>query len=138
MANIKVASLLILAEEDLDLAAQPTTKPRPAAYHLAQAAEKAARAVCEHEGIAVGTSHNIGYIGALLPADHPMRDAIEAQNHHSPASTRYRYPDPAGRLPKEPPKERILQLVDEVRDFINLVKKHVYGSSPELPAGTKP
>lgn len=137
MTSVKVDSLLVLAEEDLELAGQPTTPPRPAAYHISQAAEKAARAVCEHAGIAVGISHNIGQIGALLPEGHPMRDAIEAQNYHSPASTRYRYPDPAGRLPRELKKEEINRRLEDVREFIRAVREHIYEASPK-PSGTKP
>lgn len=137
MVSTKVESYLTLAEEDLDLAAQPTTKPRPAAFHLSQAVEKAARAVCEHAGIPVGNSHNIGFIGALLPSGHPMRELIEAQNHHSPASTRYRYPDPSGRLPREPSDAKIKQLIAEVREFIDAVKEHVHGQSMPL-AASKP
>ena len=125
----KVNSLIILADEDLELACQPTTPPRPAAYHISQAVEKAARAVCAHEGVEVGPTHNIGQIGALLPDTHPLRQVIEAQNYHSPASTRFRYPDPAGRLPRELPKEEILRRLDDARAFIKLVKRHVYGAA---------
>lgn len=63
----KVDSLLTLAEEDYELAFQQTTPPRPAAYHISQAAEKAARAVCVHAGIEVGPTHNTGQIGAFFP-----------------------------------------------------------------------
>ena len=125
----KVDSLLTLAEEDFALACQRTTPPRPAAYHLAQAAEKAARAVCVHAGIEVGTTHNIGQIGASLPVGHALRQAIEAQNYHSPASTRYRYPDPSGRLPKELPTDEIRRRLADVRAFVDLVRSHVYGTS---------
>lgn len=88
--NGKLTALLALAAEDLALAREPTTPPRPAAYHLSQAVETLARAVCEHQGIQVGITHNIGQIGALLPLDHAMRPLIEAQNYQSSASTRYR------------------------------------------------
>lgn len=121
--NDKLAALLALAAEDLALATEPTTPPRPAAYHLSQAAEKLARAVCECEGIPVGTTHNIGQIGALLPPNHPMRQLIEAQNYHSSASTRYRYPDPAGRLPQPPPQDEIKRRIDDVTLFSNAVKR---------------
>lgn len=131
----KVDSLITLAEEDFELASQPTTPPRPAAYHISQAVEKAARAVCVFEGVEVGTTHNIGQIGALLPDDHPLRQAIEEQNYQSSASTRFRYPDPAGRLPKELPKEEIDRRLDDARTFIGLVKTHVYGSANK-PNGT--
>jgi len=71
----------------------------------------------------------------LLPDDHPLRQAIEEQNYQSSASTRFRYPDPAGRLPKELPKEEIDRRLDDVRKFIGLVKTHVYGSA-NTPNGT--
>lgn len=133
MASTRVESYLTLAEDDLELASQPTTGSRHAAYLLSQAVEKAARAVCEHAGVAVGNSHNIGFIGALLPKDHPMRDLIEAQNHHSPASTRYRYPDPSGRVPRPPSDESIKRLIFEVQDFINAVRAHVAGGATPPP-----
>lgn len=125
----RVASLITLAEEDFALASQPTTPPRPAAYHISQAAEKAARAVCVHAGIEVGITHNIGQIGALLPVGHPLRQAIEDQNYHSPASTKFRYPDPVGRLPKELPKDEIQRRLDDVRGFLDEVKSHIYGAA---------
>lgn len=121
----KALSLLTLAEEDYDLAAQPTTPSRPAAYHLAQAAEKAARAVCDHAGKQVGPTHNIGQIGALLPPDHPLRAAIEAQNYHSAASTRFRYPDPAGNVPRALPPDEIRRRLVDVRGFLDLVTRHI-------------
>ncbi len=125
----KVDSPIVLAEEDLELASQPTTPPRPAAYHISQSVEKAARAVCAYEGFEVGPTHNIGQIGALLPDAHPLRQVIEAQNYHSAASTRFRYPDPAGRLPKELPKEEISRRLDDAREFIKRVKRPIYGAS---------
>jgi HEPN domain-containing protein len=125
MINQKLTSLLLLAAEDLELASQPSTPPRPAAYHLSQAAEKAARAVCEFEGIPVGTTHNIGQIGALLPLDHPLRNAIEAQNYQSSASTRYRYPDPSGRLPQPPAGDEIRRRIADVTGFLAEVEAFV-------------
>jgi HEPN domain-containing protein len=125
MTSEKLASLLQLAAEDLEVARMPGIPARPAAYHLSQAAEKAARAVCEYEGIQVGTTHNIGQIGALLPHDHPMRAKIEAQNYHSSASTRYRYPDPAGRLPAPPAADEIRHRVDDVSAFLSVVREFV-------------
>jgi HEPN domain-containing protein len=125
MKSPKLTSLLQLAAEDLDLARLPTTPGRIAAYHLSQAAEKGARAVCEYEGIQVGTTHNIGQIGALLRAEHPMRDRIEAQNYQSSASTRYRYPDPAGRLPQPPGADEIRRRVADVSAFLDEVAKFV-------------
>jgi len=121
----KLLSLLALAEEDLLLASQATTPARPAAYHIAQAVEKAARAICEYEGVAVGPTHNIGQIGALLPADHKLRDAIEAQNYHSSASTRFRYPDPAGRLPAPLPPEEIKRRLEDAKAFLDITYRHV-------------
>jgi HEPN domain-containing protein len=128
--SAKARSLLILAEEDFTLASQPTTPPRPAAYHLAQAAEKAARAVCDHAEIQVGPTHNIGQIGALLPDGHPLKEAIEAQNYHSSASTRYRYPDPAGRVPMEPKADEIRRRLADVRNFLDTVKAHIKLAEP--------
>ena len=125
MTSPKLTSLLLLAAEDLELASQSGTPPRPAAYHLSQAAEKAARAVCEFEGIQVGTTHNIGQIGALLPLDHPLRNAIEAQNYQSSASTRYRYPDPSGRLPRPLEPEEIRRRIADVTAFLAEVEAFV-------------
>lgn len=130
----RVNSLIILAEEDFALASQPTTPPRPAAYHISQAAEKAARAVCAQSGVEVGTTHNIGQIGALLPDDHPLRQAIEDQNYHSPASTRFRYPDPVGRLPVELSKDEIQRRLDHVRAFLDRVEQYIRGAA-RAPGG---
>jgi hypothetical protein len=121
MKSPKLASLLQLAAEDLELARLPTTPGRIAAYHLSQAAEKGARAICEYEGIQVGTTHNIGQ----MPTAHPMRDRIEAQNYQSSASTRYRYPDPAGRLPQPPGADEIRRRVADVSAFLDEVTTFV-------------
>jgi HEPN domain-containing protein len=129
MSANKLDALLVLAAEDLEVARLAATPPRPAAYHLSQAVEKAARAVCEFEGIQVGNTHNIGQIGALLPLDHPMRAHIEAQNYHSSASTRYRYPDPAGRLPSPPGREEMQRRRDDAERFVDAVRRFV--SRPE-------
>jgi HEPN domain-containing protein len=123
--SAKLTALLTLAAEDLALASEPTTPPRPAAYHLSQAAEKLARAICEFEGIPVGTTHNIGQIGALLPVDHPMRPLVEARNYQSSASTRYRYPDPAGRVPQPPAAEEIRRRLADVTEFKEVVERFV-------------
>lgn len=138
MVPTKAESYLVLAAEDFELAALPTTRPRLAAYHLSQAAEKAARAVCEHAGIQVGTTHNIGHIGSMLPSEHPLRNLIEAQNHLSTASTKYRYPDVFGRVPKEPSETNIRIMISEVRDFVEVVKDYVNRGLLPTPIGRKP
>lgn len=54
-----------------------------------------------------------------------MRNSIEAQNYHSPASTRYRYPDAAGRLPQAPSREEIERRVADVSAFLDEVTRFV-------------
>lgn len=132
MINEKTNSLIKLADEDLTSAKALIDKSlgRPAVYHLAQAAEKGARAVCEHDGINVGTTHNLGQIAALLPPAHPMREIIEDQDYHSPASTRYRYPAPSGRLPQAPDKEEIQRRIADVTAFLDEVIKYIRSPRP--------
>lgn len=96
-------AFLRLAAEELGAAAQLIDDfPRQAAYQLQQTAEKIARAILAHEGIAFGTSHNLGQMAAALPGDHQWRARLMALDHLSPAATIYRYPSPRGRLPPPP------------------------------------
>jgi HEPN domain-containing protein len=53
--------------------------PRPAAYHLQQAAEKLAKATLAAAGtVPVPRSHDIGYLAGLLPPDHALAAALAA------------------------------------------------------------
>lgn len=97
------------------------------AYLTAQAAEKAARAVVENAGYAVGTTHNFQQIAALLPGDHTMRAAIMELDSIglSTASTRYRYPDPSGRVPRPPRPDEMSSRIAKVEAFMELVQNHL-------------
>lgn len=123
MQDRKVASLLESADEELAAARRLERDfPRQSAYQLSQTAEKAARAVCEQDGIQVGVTHNLGQIAARLPAGHPMQTTIEALNYLSSSSTRYRYPDVSGRMPAAPPPARLSAYISEVDRFIGEVR----------------
>lgn len=73
-------AFLRAAEEDLAAARQLLPAlPRPAGYHLQQAAEKLAKALLAAAGILpVPRSHDIGYLAALLPPEHEARTALAA------------------------------------------------------------
>jgi HEPN domain-containing protein len=123
MANGQVTSFLELADEELNAAKTLAAKnPRQAAYQLSQSAEKASRAVLAHEGIASGTTHNFGGLSVMLPDGHPMKSRINDFDRMSSASTRYRYPTPAGKL-VAPPKPAALQHdIEDVERFVDDVK----------------
>lgn len=84
-----------------------------------QAAEKAARAICEFEGKPVGITRSLGQIANLLPISHEMREGILALDRLSSASTKFRYPNPAGRLAQPPMPADLLDDIEEVGRFID-------------------
>lgn len=128
MNGTKIQSLMVLADREVR-AAQYLRDGEgfelEAAYMLSQAAEKAARAVSEHAGVDVGNGHNFGQIAIGLPSAHPMRSAVMALDHLSPASTRFRYPDPRGHVPRIPTLTTLDRQLSEVRAFIELVRDHL-------------
>jgi HEPN domain-containing protein len=121
----RIASFIALAEEELSAARLLTSAvPRQAAYFVQQAAEKAARAVLTAAGVPFGTSHNLGQMAAALPAAHPLRTAVNALDKYSSAATKYRYPNPAGRLSRAPAIEEVASSIDEVAAFIARAKEY--------------
>lgn len=125
MAELKTLSLLELAREDLVTSGLSGIPSRISAYHISQAIEKAARALCIEEGIEVGNTHQIWRIADLLPDSHPLKADAKQLDYHSTASSKYRYPDAGGRVPREPTAADIKKRLYEATDFIQLVENHL-------------
>ena len=67
--------------------------PRPAAYHLQQAAQKLAKAVLVEAGIVpVPRSHDVGYLAGLLPAGHALAAALAGLADLTEFNIAARYP----------------------------------------------
>ena len=131
MTEAKINSLLQLADDEHDCAVDLARKhPRQAAYLNSQAAEKAARAICEFERKPVGITHSLGQIASLLPNLHELREAILDLDRLSSASTKFRYPNPAGRLAQPPMPADLLDDIDEVGRFIERAKHFVRNARP--------
>lgn len=122
----KVSSFLQLAEEELGAAEDLVAKrPRQAAYFVAQAAEKAARALCEAEGVLVGTTHSLGNIASMLPPQHALKQRVRDLDYLSSASTRWRYPTPKGKILAAPSVAQLRDDIAEVERFIDKVKESI-------------
>jgi HEPN domain-containing protein len=122
----RLAGLVTAAERDIAAARRllPDLADQ-AIFHAQQAAEKLARALCEHAGVAVGRTHSIGHAAALLPDGHPFKEDMLGLDHLSAAATAWRYPTPGGRFPAMPdPKTVQAALADieallpEIRDWL--------------------
>lgn len=133
-AHERVAAFLQLAQEELAAArALSGTGRRQAAYFCQQTAEKIARAILADAGVLFSTGHNLGQMAAALPHDHPWRSKLNALDKHSPASTRYRYPGPTGRLAEPPRPERLQEDLRELADLLEEARKFV-----KKPEGSEP
>ncbi len=108
-AERRVGSFLALAREDLAAAKiLHKTFPRPAAFHLSQAAEKMIKAVLTTEGIIFGSGHHqLDRLVALLPQNHVWRAELTVLEKHTSAATATRYPLPSGAIPVTPDPAQI-------------------------------
>jgi HEPN domain-containing protein len=88
------AAFLRAAEEDLAAARLLSSRlPRPAGYHLQQAAEKLVKALLAEAGVVpVPRTHDIGYLAALLPEHHPMEAALARLSVFTELHVTTRYP----------------------------------------------
>ena len=119
----RIAAFLTLADEELRAARiLSRAAPRQAAYYIQQAAEKATRALLTSAGVPFGTGHNLGQMAAALPKEHPLRDRVAGLDRHSGASTFFRYPSPAGRLPTPPDSETLDADIADLDVFIREVR----------------
>jgi HEPN domain-containing protein len=114
------AAFLETAEEDLAAARRLLPDlPRPAAYHLQQAAEKLAKAELARGGaVPVPRSHDIGYLAGLLPPDHPLAASLAALADLTEFSVTARYPAWAGELARPPDLEGLEQRAGALEELL--------------------
>lgn len=99
-----------------------------AIFFIAQAAEKAARAVIEASGFYAGTTHSFDQLGSKLNVDHPLRDRIlDFDEALSSASTKYRYPTEGGQV-REPTYAEVEKQLDNVADLIEEARRFMVSS----------
>jgi HEPN domain-containing protein len=116
----RVASFVVLAEEDLEAARLlKVAVPRQAAFFLQQAAEKVGKALLIREGIDPVRIHAIGKLAAELSDAHPLKTELMALDRLSVYATATRYPVPSGRLPRVPDQARIESEIKAVADLLN-------------------
>ncbi|MCX7321973.1 HEPN domain-containing protein [Tardiphaga sp.] len=121
----KAESFIELARNDIAVARLVLkVDPGNAAFHLQQAAEKLAKAVLTIETIAFGTTHQIGALAAMLPADHVFRPDLAGFDAFSSYGTSTRYPLPGGGMPRLPSQDALKEgirdvasVIDEIDDF---------------------
>jgi HEPN domain-containing protein len=96
-----------------------------AMYFIAQAAEKAARAIIEASGLYAGTTHSFDQLGSKLNVDHPYRERIlDFDEALSGASTRYRYPTESGQV-REPTYSNVEKYLGDVAEFIEEARRFI-------------
>jgi HEPN domain-containing protein len=123
--NDRSAAFLKLADEELEAARRLIAPlPRQASYFLAQAAEKLVRALLAQSGMQMGPTHNLGQLVNALPADHELRPMLMPLDRLSPASTRYRYPNPGGRLAPPPNADVLQRDLSEIEALLAACKRY--------------
>jgi HEPN domain-containing protein len=89
-----------VVDDDLRQVVNNIEGPMPslsgAAYHCQQAAEKLVKAVLADAAIVFPKSHDIAALVALLPADHRLKQRLEALKKLTPYGVAYRYPSEDG------------------------------------------
>lgn len=122
----RIDGFLALAAEELGAAERLIPfAPRQAAYFLAQAVEKIARAALAAAEIPFGTSHDIGRMAAALPSADPWRDRLLEFAYLSVASTKYRYPTATGALPPPPAASELQALAASVRRLLGEARENL-------------
>ena len=100
MATDTVAGWLAVVDDDLHQVVDNIERPMPslsgAAYHCQQAAEKLVKAVLADSVIVFPKTHDIAALVALLPADHHLKQRLEALEKLTPYGVAYRYPSEDG------------------------------------------
>jgi HEPN domain-containing protein len=99
-----------------------------AALFVQQVAERVARALLTHAGVAFGTSHNLGQMADALPEGHILKDRIRLFDDLSSALTAYRYPASSGRLEGPPNRAHLGKRLADVEQLLRDAKLYVYGS----------
>ena len=124
----RVRVFLDLAAEDLD-AAEVLTRAgnHYAAYHVHQATEKMAKALLLHAGIEAGREHRLDALVGRLPEASPWREKLGPWLPWSTYATTYRYPTIAGRKPRKPPSDEVLDAVARLRELEREVRAATVG-----------
>ncbi len=139
-ADILIASLLRIANEDLAGARQlSTTGNRNAMYLCSQAAEKIIRAVLTSEGKNAGIKHQLDEMVDMIPDENPLKPGLRAIQDLTDYATSYRYPSPKGRIKTPPDKADFDREANAVQAALDaaVLQFGVDLNRPDAPA-TKP
>lgn len=126
-ASLHIANGLRLASADLrDAMVLRSASSRNAAYLTEQAVEKLVLALLTSEGIhaPIRESHQLEVLVDKLPPDHGLLPRLRQLTFLTIYATTYRYPKTGGRLPPEPPWDRIDAAVAVAGDAISEACKH--------------
>ena len=119
MTSRRLTALVAAAERDIGAAHRLLPDmPDQAIFHVQQAAEKLTRAVCEREDLAVGRTHNIGQVAAMLPDGHIFKEDLLGLDNLSAAATAWRYPSPGGRMPADPDPHEVAAILTDIEDLL--------------------
>ena len=140
--ELVVANFLRIARGDLrDARHLGDAGSRNAVYLCEQAAEKIVKALLTSEGIHASRSisHQLDRMADLLPDANPFKERLRGIEILSAYATSYRYPTPAGRVPR-PPSAGELRAVMNVAERLLADVAQAFGvdldASDRVPAQT--
>lgn len=115
----RIDGFLKTAEEDLRAAEVLIgAGSRLAAFHIQQAIEKATKAALIARGVEAGAEHRLDVLLEKLSETDPTRVALWPMRNYSSYATAFRYPTPAGRLVKAPPRAEMEERIDSIKEHI--------------------
>jgi hypothetical protein len=70
--------------------------------------------VLTSERIHAGVRHQLDEMVGLIPDENPIKPQLRALQHLSTYATSYRYTTPTGRIPDDPPAERVSATIQDI------------------------
>ena len=124
-AELLIANLLRIAQEDLDGAVLLASRGnRNAIYLCEQAAEKIIRAVLTSEGKHAGIKHHLDAMVGLVPNENPLKPFLREIEELAAYATTYRYPTSSGRVIPSPTSTEFDALASKAREALNRAADH--------------
>lgn len=137
-AELLIANLLRIAQEDLDGAVLLASRGnRNAIYLCEQAAEKIIRAVLTSEAKHAGIKHHLDAMVDLVPNENPLKPFLREIEELAAYATTYRYPTSSGRIIPPPTSAEFDALASKARDALTRAAAHfkVDLTNKSAPAG---
>jgi HEPN domain-containing protein len=123
----RVAAYLELATKDVEAAQLLMAGGnRYAAYHMQQAFEKVAKALLLAKGIEAGIEHRLEELLKRFAEGDPWPVRLQPLASYSAYATAFRYPTPGGRIPADPPSDKIRRDLVVATDLITAARDELF------------